>query len=76
MAEPDDMTADVQAFALDTLADWINGYTTPTDGRPQRRFKALAVADDGRSIDVRAETCDPFPSDPRDFRITLTVEAL
>ncbi|MFF1417605.1 hypothetical protein [Streptomyces sp. NPDC058280] len=76
MAEPEGMTGDVQAFALDVLTDWIDGYTTPTEGRPQLRFRPVALAEDGRSVDVRVETCDPFPSDPRDFRIWLEVEAL
>ncbi|WP_327712407.1 hypothetical protein OG912_32310 [Streptomyces sp. NBC_00464] len=76
MTEPYDMTDDVQDVALDTLADWIDGYATPVDGRPQLRFKTVALAEDGHSIDVRVETCDPFPSDPRHFRITLAVEKL
>jgi hypothetical protein len=75
MSEPAEMTAEVQAFALDTLAGWIKGYTEPDSG-PQLRFSPVAVAEDGRSIDVRVEACDPFPSDPRNFRIWIEVEAL
>ncbi|MFE7399583.1 hypothetical protein [Streptomyces sp. NPDC057557] len=75
MSDPEAMTSDVQALALDTLAEWFDGYTVPEEG-PQLRFKPVAVADDGRSIDVRVETCDPFPSDSREFRIWLEVEAL
>lgn len=71
------MTAaqDVQSYALDVLAEWVGGYNVPDVG-PQKRFTVTAVADDGLSIDVRVETCDPIPSDPQDFRITLSVEAL
>ncbi|MFD4699793.1 hypothetical protein [Streptomyces niveus] len=70
-----DLKDDVQDFALDTLADWIDGYSTPDTG-PQLRFKAMSVAEDGRSVDVRVETCDPFPSDPKNFRIWIEVEEL
>ncbi|MEV4971988.1 hypothetical protein [Streptomyces scopuliridis] len=75
MADTYDLTADVQGFALDTLAEWLPGYTYPESG-PQQKCILVAVGDDGRSIDIRVETLDPFPSDPQDFRIWLEVEAL
>ncbi|GGY88820.1 hypothetical protein [Streptomyces nitrosporeus] len=75
MADPDDLTADVQDYALGTLAEWIKGYTVPEEG-PQQKCTLLAVAEDGRSIDIQMETCDPFPYDAKVFRIWLEVEAL
>ncbi|KDQ65730.1 hypothetical protein [Streptomyces sp. NTK 937] len=75
MADPIDLTTDVQAYALGTLAEWIKGYTVPEEG-PQQKYTLRAVGEDDRSIDVQVETCDPFPSDPKVFRIWLEVEAL
>ncbi|MFJ6636597.1 hypothetical protein ACIQMR_35315 [Streptomyces sp. NPDC091376] len=66
---------EVQDYALDVLGEWIKGYETPEEG-PQRRYRLLSFSDDGRSVDVRVETCDPLPSEPQDFRIWLEVEAL
>ncbi|MFJ5103202.1 hypothetical protein [Streptomyces sp. NPDC088554] len=75
MADTYDLTADVQDAALGTLAEWLPGYTYPESG-PQQKYTLVAVADDGRSIDVQVETLGSYPSDARDFRVTLTVEAL
>ncbi|MFF1684481.1 MULTISPECIES: hypothetical protein [unclassified Streptomyces] len=70
----DTRLADVQDFAVDVLADWLDGYSAGNDG-PQLRFKPVAL-EDGGSLRVQVEECDPFPSNPREFRITLTVEEL
>lgn len=71
MIPPDE----VRDFALGTLSGWLHGYDTPEAG-PQRRYRVIAEAEDGRSLDVQAETCNPFPSDPQTFRPWLEVEAL
>lgn len=69
----DDRAADVYAEALGTLATWLDGYTTPEEG-PQLRIRPT-FAGDG-FLDVRVEECDPLPDNPREFRITVTVEEL
>ncbi|MCQ6554761.1 hypothetical protein NPS70_16370 [Streptomyces sp. C10-9-1] len=66
---------EVTGYALDVLAEWVAGYDAG-EGMPQRRYTLLNIAEDLRSIDVRMETCDPFPGEPQDFRIRLEVEAL
>jgi len=66
--------AELRAFAMDVLADWIDGYTTPEEG-PQLRVRPV-VTRDSTYLDVRVEECDPFPTNPRNFRISLTVEEL
>lgn len=66
--------AELRAFAMDVLADWIDGYTTPEEG-PQLRIRPLVLRDCAY-LDVRVEECDPFPVNARDFRIRLDVEAL
>nr|WSW58476.1 hypothetical protein OG513_07710 [Streptomyces sp. NBC_00998] len=66
---------EVRDFALGTLSMWLHGYDTP-EGGPQRRYRVVAEAEDGRSLDVQVEVCDPFPSDPQVFRVWLEVEQL
>lgn len=66
--------AELQAFAMDTLADWIDGYATPEEG-PQLRIRPLAMRDSAY-MDVRVEECDPFQGNDRTFRISMTVEEL
>lgn len=68
-------TDDVRDIALDTLAEWLPGYTYPDSG-PQQKITHMATAEDGRSIDVRMETLDSYSSDARTFRVWLEVEAL
>jgi hypothetical protein len=64
---------DVKAEAVGTLAGWLGGYSTPDEG-PQLRFR-LVTSDDNH-VYVRVEECDPFPTNPREFRVTVTVEEL
>ncbi|MFE5093249.1 hypothetical protein ACFRCI_23530 [Streptomyces sp. NPDC056638] len=66
--------AELRAFAMDVLADWIDGYTMPEEG-PQLRIRPVVMSDSAY-LDVRVEECDPFPANERHFRISLTVEAL
>lgn len=75
MTTPAATDANVLDTALDTLAEWLPGYTYP-DAGPQQKITHVATAEDGRSIDVRVETLDLFPSDARTFRVWLEVEAL
>lgn len=68
-----DRTEAVHAEALGTLAGWLDGYTHPEEG-PQLRIRPVNAGDD--YLDVRVEECVPFPDNPRDFRIVITVEEL
>jgi hypothetical protein len=63
----------VHAEALGTLACWLDGYTTPEEG-PQLRIRPAFAGDD--YLNVVVEECVPFPDNPREFRITVTVEEL
>ncbi|MFJ3248348.1 hypothetical protein [Streptomyces sp. NPDC086782] len=75
MTSPETAPNDVQDIALDTLAEWLPGYTYPETGS-QQKITHEATAEDGRYIDVRVETLDSNPSDARTFRVWLEVEAL
>jgi hypothetical protein len=66
---------EARGFAAGTLSAWLHGYDTPEIG-PQRRYCVVAEADDGSSLDVQVETCDPHPRDPQLFRVRVEVEAL
>jgi len=61
---------EVQAHALDTISEWIHGYSCPETG-PQKRFTLVEY--DNSSVTVRVETMNPFPSDEKRFSIALTV---
>jgi hypothetical protein len=67
----DTMAADVLDLAVDTLAEWIEGYTFPEEG-PQLRVRTVLIDDD--SLIVRVEKCDERGEEPRDFDIWLRVE--
>ncbi|MEV5319137.1 hypothetical protein AB0K92_16030 [Streptomyces sp. NPDC052687] len=69
----DARTEAVRAEAVGTLAAWINGYSVPDEG-PQLRFRLVTADDD--HVHVRVEECDPFPTNPREYRVTVKVEAL
>ncbi|KUF18844.1 hypothetical protein [Streptomyces silvensis] len=75
MTDSDGLTDEVQDMALDTLAEWLPGYTYPETG-PQQKITHEATADDGRYIDVRTETVGAYPSDARTFRVWVEVEEL
>ncbi|WP_406161026.1 hypothetical protein [Streptomyces canus] len=66
-------TEEIHAVALDVVADWLDCYTTPEEG-PQLRIRPIAQGDG--YVDIRAEECAPFPTNAREFRVTVTVEAL
>jgi hypothetical protein len=65
---------DVQDWVLDTLAEWMPGYTHPETG-PQERARVVAIAEDGRSIDLAVEPVD-HSSSARTFRVWVEVEEL
>lgn len=64
---------EIRDLAVDVLGEWIKGYTTPEEG-PQLRVTPIRFDDHG--LHVRVEECNPFPSDPVEYRISVTVEAL
>ncbi|MFD4234277.1 hypothetical protein [Streptomyces sp. NPDC058542] len=72
MSNTPDPTADVRDFVLDTLSEWLPGYTYPVAG-PQERCRIVAGSA-GRSIDIRMTTVGE--TDGRSFRISVEVEAL
>lgn len=72
MSNTPDPTTDVRAFALDTLNEWLSGYTYPVTG-PQQRCRIVG-GEDGRSVDVCMTTVGE--TDGRSFRISVEVEAL
>jgi hypothetical protein len=69
----DSRTREVHAEALGTLANWLDGYTHPAEG-PQLRIRPVSTGDD--YLDVCVEEWIPFPDNPRNFRIVVTVEEL
>lgn len=67
----DTTAADVLSLAVDTLAEWIEGYTFPEKG-PQLRIRTVVIDDDG--ISITTEKCDMSGDAPRSFDIWLSVE--
>lgn len=67
----DSRTKAVKAEAIGTLAAWIDGYSVPDEGL-QLRFRSVTSDDD--HVYVRVEECDPLPTRPRGYRITVAVE--
>lgn len=59
--------------AFSVMEEWLGGYTYPVSG-PQDKI-TIHGSDEG-VLTVCAETVDPYPDNPRYFRISLNVHEI